>query len=274
MLYIAIPAYNEAPTIGVLLWRIRKVFQEFPREYEIVVYNDGSTDATAETLVPYGEVLPLTVLGGAEHRGYAAAVDALCRHVVKRSRYARRDAMVLMQGDFTDQPEHIPELVRRFEGGADLVVAERPATDPPPPRPLREVEGEEGEPVPAVPVPVRRLRVVAPWILRPFVRVPGVADPFGAFRLYRLSVLRELVKTLGDAPVVTGEGWGANVDLLARTAPLARRVETVTLAPRYDVRPRESRVRPLADALTLFRFGRAARARHAVRATPPTQAAT
>ena len=69
MLYICIPAYNEAQTVGVLLWRIRKVFQEYSREYEILVFNDGSTDATAETLEPYADVLPLTVLGGTRARG-------------------------------------------------------------------------------------------------------------------------------------------------------------------------------------------------------------
>jgi len=46
LLYICIPSYNEGPTIGVLLWRIRKVFQAYSREYEIIVYDDGSTDET------------------------------------------------------------------------------------------------------------------------------------------------------------------------------------------------------------------------------------
>ena len=81
--YICIPTYNEAPTIGLLLWRIRKVLQEFPREYEVLVYDDGSTDATAETLKPYGDVLPLTVLGGSEHVGYERAVDALFRAAMR-----------------------------------------------------------------------------------------------------------------------------------------------------------------------------------------------
>ena len=237
MLYICIPVYNEAPTIGVLLWRIRKVFQEYSREYEVIVFDDGSTDATGETLAPYREVLPLHLLGGREHVGYARAVDALVRHAAQRTRYPRRDALILMQGDFTDQPEHLPELIKRFEGGADIVAAERPA------------------PGPAVPPPVRQLRRIARWVLRPLVSVPGVADPLGTFRLYRISVVRDLLKELDGKPLLEADGWAANVELMMKTARLARRVESVALDPRYDVRPRPTRIRPYADALNLWKFG-------------------
>src|SRR4029453_19591880 len=182
---------NEAPTIGVLLWRIRKVLRDFSREYEIVVLDDGSTDATAETLQPYGDVLPLSILGGERHVGYAGALDALCRAVVAKTRYPRRDALLVMQADFTDQPEHIPELSRRFEGGADIVVGERTT-------------------VPNAPVAVRRLRRVAPWLLRPFVSVPGLADPVAAFRLIRISAIRGLFKQRGDSPLFPGRGWAGN----------------------------------------------------------------
>jgi glycosyltransferase involved in cell wall biosynthesis len=242
VLHICIPAYNEAQTIGVLLWRIRTVFQSYSREYEVVVYNDGSTDATAETIEPYAKVLPLTVLGGSEHRGYAAALDALCRDVSSRTRYPRRDAMIVMQGDFTDQPEYLPELVKRFEGGADVIVAER-------------------SPDRMQPQPARLLRRLAPWVTRPFVSVPGVTDPFGSYRLYRITVVRDLLKEAGQSPVVTSEGWAANVELLQKAARVARRVETVAVDPRYDLRARPTRIRPLADLITLYRFGWSARGR-------------
>jgi glycosyltransferase involved in cell wall biosynthesis len=242
MLYICIPAFNEAPTIGLLLWRIRKVFEEYSREYEILVLDDGSTDATAETLKPYTEVLPLTILHNEERKGYGAALDTLVRAAVKRTRYPRRDALILMQGDFTDQPEHIPELVKRFEGGADVVVAEQSTHSK------------------RAPAAVRRLRRVAPWVLRPFVKVPGVRDPLGTFRLFRIAVLRDLLKEAGEAPIAQRAGWAANVEVLVKAARCARRVETVELDARYDLRPRATRVRPFAGAMDLYRFGWATRA--------------
>jgi glycosyltransferase involved in cell wall biosynthesis len=244
VLYICIPTYNETQTIGVLLWRIRRVFQEYSREYEILVFDDGSTDSTSETLQPYAEILPLTLLGGGDRIGYGAAIDALCRAVSERTRYPRRDAMITLQADFTDQPEHLPELIKRFEGGADLVIAERPVT-------------------PTTPVAVRRLRWFGTWATRLSGAIPCVADPFGALRLYRISLIRDLLKESGNAPLVRGNGWAANLDLLRRAAPLARRLETVPLDARYDLRPRESRIRPWADGLALLRFGRDARLRRA-----------
>jgi glycosyltransferase involved in cell wall biosynthesis len=245
MLYICVPVYNEAPTIGLLLWRIRRVFSEYSREYEVIVLDDGSTDATAETVTPYAEVMPLTVERHRERMGYAAALDSLARTASKRTRHPRRDAVIVIQGDLTDQPQYLPELVKRFEGGADIVVGEQPAVSQ------------------DAPAPVRRLRRLAQWFERPFVRVPGVADPFGSYRLYRISVVRELLKVCGDNPIVGGSGWAANVEMLMKLEPFARRIETVALDSRYDLRPRESRVRPFSGAFNLYRFGRLSRASRA-----------
>jgi len=244
LLYICIPTYNENATVGVLLWRIRKVFQNYSREYEIIVFDDGSTDETRETLKPYADVTPLTVMGEKSRKGYGYAVEKLAREVSRRTKYPRRDAMIIMQADFTDQPEQLPEIIKRFEGGADIVVAER---------------GEKN-----APVPVRRLRQLVPWALRFFVPITGVTDPFSSFRLYRISLLRELIKSMGEKPLVTTDGWVANVELLMHTVPLARRVENVELAPRYDIRMRDSRIRPFADAMAMYRFGRSARGRSIV----------
>ncbi len=251
MLYICIPSHNEAPTIGVLLWRIRKVFQSYSREYEILVYDDASTDGTAEILAPYAEVAPLTVIRGETRKGYGKALEILAREASRRTKYPRRDAMVVMQGDFTDQPESLPELVKRFEGGADIVLADR---------------GTESEPQ-----AVHRLRQLAPWALRFSVSIQGVGDPCSSFRLYRISLLRDLIKSLGDKQLITSDGWSANVELLMQALPVSRRVESVTIERRYDLRTRPSRIRPFADAMNIFRFGLTNRGRRIAPPAPPAQ---
>lgn len=240
MLRICIPVHNEAATIGVLLWRLRTVFQGFSREYDVTVYDDASTDGTAEVLEPYQSVMPLTVLRGAKHAGYAGSIDALVRHVASDDEYARRDAMVLLQGDFTESPENLPELVKRFEGGADLVAVHRLTSQ-------------------ATPADERRLRRWGRWAVKPFLRLPPLADPFNGFRLVRIAVLRDLLKAMGNRPVCTGDGWAANIDFALNVTPFARRIENVEFAPRYDVRQRASRRRGWADVMALFHWARARR---------------
>ena len=247
MLRICIPVHNEATTIGVLLWRLRTVFQGFSREYDVVIYDDASTDGTDEVLEPYQSVMPLTVVRGGAHRGYAGSIDALVRHVAADDEYARRDAMVLLQGDFTESPEHLPELVKRFEGGADLVAVHRTMSD-------------------ATPADERRLRRWGRWAVSPFLRLPPVADPFTGFRLVRISVLRELLRALGSRPVCAGDGWAANIDFALNVSPFARRIENVEFAPRYDVRQRASRRRGWPDVIALFHWARGAR--RSVRPSP------
>jgi hypothetical protein len=240
VLYLAIPAQNEVATIGVLLWRLRTVLAEFPREYEVVVYDDASTDETADVAEQYAHAMPVTVIRGKTPVGYAGAVDALVRYIAGHTRYPRRDAMLLLQGDFTDPPGIVPEFARRFEGGADLVVGERTA-------------------VVDAPKPVRRLFTLAGLVLKPFVRVDGVKDLTGSMRLVRISALRDLIRTAGNDLVCEGDTWTANADFLLRLLPHARRVESVPLEPTYGVRTRETRRVAMRDAVSTLRWGWRAR---------------
>ena len=240
MIYVCIPSYNEAPTIGLLLWKIRQVFAGFAREYQLLVLDDGSTDATTEVLEPYSRVLPLTVVRHEERLGYAASVEALLRQAVELTDRPKRDAAILLHADFTHNPQVIPDLVRRVESGADIVVAEG------------RLEGEASR-------SYRLLRRFAPYLLRGVVQVPGITDLVSGFSILRLVALRNAIRSQPQRLLVS-DGWAANAELYWRAGRYARRVEAVPSVERHDLRQRPSRLRPMTAAMEIWRARRTLRA--------------
>jgi hypothetical protein len=70
-----------------------------------------------------------------------------------------------------------------------------------------------------------------------------VADPFGALRLYQFLSF-ETDQSAEARRRWSMAGWAANCRFFPRAAPRARRIEAVAAEPRYDVRARETRIRP------------------------------
>lgn len=236
MIYVCIPAHNEAATIGVLMWKLRRELGEFRRDYRIVVFDDASTDGTDEVLVRYRRSLPLTILRSGERLGYARSVERLLRHVANDAPYPKRDCAVVLQGDFTERPEDVVSLVKVIEGGADIVVGVLPA----------EAEG--------IPRGVRLARRAARFVLGRALRGAPVSDPLSGLRAYRAIVLKKALRDVpDDQPVVKSEGWAANLEWLRVLVPHARRVSEVPLAMRYDLQVRPSRFRVWQTLLALTR---------------------
>jgi glycosyltransferase involved in cell wall biosynthesis len=239
VIYVCIPTHNEAATIGVLLWKTRKVMGEFARDYRLVVFDDASDDETPDVLQRYRRSVPLTILRSDTRVGYGRSVETLLRHVVDEAAYPKRDCAVVMQGDFTESPDDVVSLVKVLEGGADVVagVVARDAAFP-----------GRG---------IKLARWAARTFLRGVVGAAPVSDPLSGLRAYRLIVLRKALRDRGtDDPLIRSDGWAANVEILSKLVPHARRIAEAPLSPRYDLRARPSRFRPVKTLLSLARLPR------------------
>jgi len=223
VIYICLPAHDEQQTIGVVLWKIRQVMADFPRDFQILVVDDASTDATPRVLEPYTGVLPLTVLRNRERRGYAASLELLLREAVRRSTYPKRDSIVTLQADFTEEPEHIAALVKRIESGADVVCSSAAAGSTLGPRDWRWA---------------RRLGRLA---LRRMRWPAEAGDPLSGLRAYRVFTISAALEQAGQERLLQREGWAANAELLQAALPHARRTDVVELPFRYHRRQRASR---------------------------------
>jgi hypothetical protein len=237
VIYLCIPVHNEEQTVGVVLWKIRQVLAELGRDYQILVADDASTDKTAEVLEPYMRVLPLTVMRSDRQRGYAASLEMLVREADRRSDYPKRDALIVLQADFTEEPGHIAALVKRVESGADIVASN--ANHP--------RDATRG---------FRWSRAISTRLLRRVKWPEGVQDPLTGYNAYRLLCVRKAIEDAGEQRLLRNEGWLANADLLRASAPHARRVDVEDLHPRAERRQRPTRFNAMALLKAVWAYAR------------------
>ncbi|OGT94801.1 MAG: hypothetical protein A2083_04995 [Gemmatimonadetes bacterium GWC2_71_9] len=250
MIYVLVPVFDEAATVGLILWKVRQVFTAFNREYQLLVVNDGSTDATDQVLAPYTRALPLTLVSHRQRRGYGTSLEELLRAAVERSDRPRRDMAVTMQADFSDSPDDIPELVKRIEGGADIAVADRRIRS-------------------GAPSAERLARRLLPALVRTLARIPGVEDYVGTLRAYRLATVERLVREAGGQPILTRDGWAADLELLLKLSRHTRKIDSVPVTGTLAARQRPSRAAPIRLAWDAFLAARAMGRAQRTKAAPP-----
>jgi glycosyltransferase involved in cell wall biosynthesis len=111
---VAIPAYNEAATIRNVVERVRLNLPHC----DLVVVNDGSTDATAAALAGTGA----TVVEHLCNLGYGRAIQTAVLYA-ERANY---DRLVTLDADGQHDPAQVRPLLAEFDGGQwDLLIGSR-----------------------------------------------------------------------------------------------------------------------------------------------------
>lgn len=113
-IYVIIPAYNEQDAIAKVINDISKTLVT-----EIIVGNNNSKDQTALVAKNAGA----TVVD-APQAGYGNACLAGINYL--RNKAQKQDIIVFIDGDYSDYPEEIPDLIAPIiNSKADLVIGSR-----------------------------------------------------------------------------------------------------------------------------------------------------
>jgi glycosyltransferase involved in cell wall biosynthesis len=119
MLSVVIPIYNEEEIFHILHSAVSEAAQSTGEDYEIVYVNDGSRDRSLEIMLDAQKSDPHVVaVDLSRNFGHMGAIYAGLTT-------ARGDAVILMDGDMQDPPTCIPEMVRKWREGAQVVTTVR-----------------------------------------------------------------------------------------------------------------------------------------------------
>jgi glycosyltransferase involved in cell wall biosynthesis len=210
-LSLVLPARDEAPSIGESLERARAVLGRLTKEYEILVVDDGSRDATAEIAARFPEARLLRHPSG---RGYGAALRTGLAA-------ARMEWVAFTDADLQFELAELERLLAVAED-ADLVIGVR--------APRRD--------------PLRRRLLGLGWnaLVRALLGLP-VRDVNCAFKLLRRTAVADLE--------LRSSGAAINAELLARAAARGLRLREVPVShfPRRAGRPTGARPAVIARAL-------------------------
>jgi len=106
---------NERENIPTLIRRLDAMFGAQPVEYELLFVNDASTDGSLDVLLGERDQNPrVKILNMSRRFGVAECMRA-------GMAAASGDAVVYMDADLQDPPEVIPQLIERWQAGADVV---------------------------------------------------------------------------------------------------------------------------------------------------------
>ncbi|GAM74314.1 polymyxin resistance protein arnC [Vibrio ishigakensis] len=118
-LSIVVPYYNEEEVLQEFHTRVTRVLRALPESCEIVYVNDGSKDRSLEIVNAFAPMgCHVVSVDLSRNFGKEPAMSAGLKH-------CRGEAVILLDADLQDPPELIPDMLRKWRQGYDVVNMKR-----------------------------------------------------------------------------------------------------------------------------------------------------
>ena len=116
---LVIPVYNEEANLQELNSEIKQVMSKLNESYEVIYINDGSRD---RSLLVLRDLVKkdknIKFLSFSRNFGHQAALTAGLDH-------AKGQAIISMDSDLQDPPQLLPEMIKKWKQGYEIVYARR-----------------------------------------------------------------------------------------------------------------------------------------------------
>lgn len=120
---VVVPVFNEEAVVDVLVEHLKKVLDGLDVVWNVLFVDDGSTDGTLAKLRALNAADPrFASIAFSRNFGKDTAIAA-------GFRYARGDAVVLMDADLQHPPEVIPAFIEEWRKGHRVVFGQRQSRD-------------------------------------------------------------------------------------------------------------------------------------------------
>lgn len=113
-----VPCHNEAANLEKLLPQLQEALAACVESWEVILVDDGSSDATSMVLARWAQRPGFRALMLSRNFGKEAALMAGLEA-------AQGDAVVTMDGDLQHPPSLIPVFLQHWSEGSDMVYAQR-----------------------------------------------------------------------------------------------------------------------------------------------------
>ncbi|CAI9110911.1 OLC1v1011012C1 [Oldenlandia corymbosa var. corymbosa] len=199
---IIVPTYNERLNIALIIYLI---FKHLPNvDFEIIVVDDGSPDGTQDIVKQlqsvYGENRVLL-----RPRPKKLGLGTAYIHGLK---HASGNFVVIMDADLSHHPKYLASFIKKqMETGADIVTGTRYVKG----------GGVHGWNL------MRKLTSRGANVLAQTLLWPGVSDLTGSFRLYKKSVLEDVISSC------VSKGYVFQMEMIVRATRKGYKISEVPI---------------------------------------------